>query len=73
VIADPVTRGQFLSKAPPSAVHYFGPGTAFAVRCRGRGLAAPGGALTARGEVELLAIPSDGLAETQQVKSSSAS
>jgi small-conductance mechanosensitive channel len=73
LIDDPATRDQFLSKAPPSGVHYFGPGTAFAVRCRGRGLAAPGGALTARGEVELLAIPSDGLAETPKVESSSAS
>jgi len=65
LILDPPTRHEFLSKAPQIAVRDFGPGSAFVVRCEGRGLAAPGGPLTARGEVELLVIPSDHSTEAQ--------
>jgi small-conductance mechanosensitive channel len=73
LIRDPSTRDAFLRNAPQDGVGVFGPGTVFAVRCAGRGLAAPGGALIARGEVELLAIPADQLSEAPQDELSSAS
>lgn len=73
LIRDPTARDEFLSKAPQIAVRDYGPGIAFAVRCEGRGLARPGGVLTARGEVELLVIPSDRSTETHQDESSAAS
>jgi hypothetical protein len=73
LIRDPSTRDAFLRHAPQDGMEVFGPGTVFTVRCEGRGLAAPGGALIARGEVELLAIPSDQLSEGQQDEVRSAS
>jgi small-conductance mechanosensitive channel len=66
LIHDPASRDEFLRAAPQDVVRNFGPGTAFAVRCEGRGLAAPGGALTALAQVELLAIPSERLKEMRQ-------
>jgi small-conductance mechanosensitive channel len=70
LIGDPAARDAFLANAPRNAVRSFGPGTAFAVRCAGRGrLAAPGGALSARGEVELLAIPIDRLGDNRDALS----
>ncbi len=66
LIRDPASRAEFLRTAPQDAVRDFSPGTAFPVRCRGRGLAAPEGALTALGQVELLAVPSERLQKQHQ-------
>jgi small-conductance mechanosensitive channel len=73
LIDDPASRAEFLRAAPQDAVRDFGPGTAFAVRCKGRGLASPGGALMALGPVELLAIPSEHLEDLHRNALSSAS
>jgi small-conductance mechanosensitive channel len=59
LIHDPASRAEFLRAAPLDTVRDFGPGTVFTVRCKGRRLAAPAGALMALGQVELLAIPSE--------------
>ncbi len=67
LIVDPASRAEFLRAAPQDAVRDFGPGTAFAVQCRGRGLAAPEGALMALGQAELLAIPSEQQQESQRL------
>ena len=66
LIRDPASRAEFLRTAPQDAVRDFSPGTAFPVRCRGRGLAAPEGALMALGQVELLAVPSERLQKQHQ-------
>ncbi len=73
LIHDPASRAEFLRAAPQDAVQDFGPGTAFAVRCKGRGLAVPGGALIALGQVELLAIPAERIKELHQDALGSAS
>ncbi|MBV9065010.1 MAG: mechanosensitive ion channel family protein, partial [Methylobacteriaceae bacterium] len=66
LIDDSMERDQFLPRAPSDTAQYCGTGTAFSVRCEGRGLAAPGGPLTARGEVELLAISHDAFSDVQR-------
>jgi hypothetical protein len=73
LIPESAVRDEFLRNAPRDDTKVFGPGTVFTVRCEGRGLAAPAGPLTARGEVELLAIASAGLDDMQPDRSSSAS
>ena len=73
LIREPAVRDEFLRNAPRGDTRVFGLGTVFAVRCEGRGLAAPGGPLMARGEVELLAIPPARSSDLQPEELSSAS
>jgi hypothetical protein len=73
LIEDPQLREQFLQLAPEQPVRDFGRGTAFTVHCEGDGLAAPGGAMMALGQVELLAMPAHRQKEPQQDKARPAS
>jgi hypothetical protein len=66
LIHDRAARDEFLRVAPQIPFRDFGPGTAFVVRCGRAGLSAPDGPLTARGEVELLAIRPHVLRDMQQ-------